>query len=232
MIQLTVNRKPQRFDGDPDMPLLWYLRDELELTGTKFGCGMGLCGACTVHVDGEAVAQLSTPMSALPARRVTTIEGLDPKGQPSAAARLEGEQRAAVRLLPERPDHAGRRAAQGEAEADRRGHRPRHAGQHLPLRNLPAHPRGHQDRPREVKSMITAIERRHAVTFWASVFSAGAFVVGCAAAAAEAALRSGQHAAPQHVASRASISASSPTARCMIVAHRSEMGTGIRTCCR
>jgi isoquinoline 1-oxidoreductase alpha subunit len=80
MIQLTINTKRQRFDGDPAMPLLWYLRDELQLTGTKFGCGLGLCGACTVHVEGEALRSCQTPMSAVAGKRVTTIEGLDPKG--------------------------------------------------------------------------------------------------------------------------------------------------------
>src|SRR3954464_8759348 len=76
MIELSVNGKSRRFDGDADMPLLWYLRDELELTGTKFGCGMGLCGACTVHVNGESVRSCSTPMKGLAGKRVTTIEGL------------------------------------------------------------------------------------------------------------------------------------------------------------
>ena len=76
MIQLTVNGKASGFDGDPDMPLLWYLRDELALTGTKFGCGMGLCGACTVHVNGEAVRSCLTPMRVAAGKRITTIEGL------------------------------------------------------------------------------------------------------------------------------------------------------------
>jgi isoquinoline 1-oxidoreductase subunit alpha len=80
MITLTVNSSARRFDGDPEMPLLWFLRDELQLTGTKFGCGLGLCGACTVHVDGEAVRSCQTLMSAVAGKRVTTIEGLDPRG--------------------------------------------------------------------------------------------------------------------------------------------------------
>ena len=62
MIDLKVNGSPKRFDGDPDMPLLWYLRDQLQLTGTKFGCGAGLCGACTVHLNGKAVRSCQTPM--------------------------------------------------------------------------------------------------------------------------------------------------------------------------
>ena len=80
MIQLTVNGKPRRFEGDPEMPLLWFLRDELQLTGTKFGCGLGLCGACTVHVNGEAARSCSTPMSDVAGKKVTTIEGLAAKG--------------------------------------------------------------------------------------------------------------------------------------------------------
>src|SRR3569832_161724 len=76
MIELSVNGKPRRFEGDGDVPLLWYLRDELELTGAKYGCGLGLCGACTVHVNGEAVRSCSTPMQSLAGKRVTTIEGL------------------------------------------------------------------------------------------------------------------------------------------------------------
>ena len=78
MIQLTVNGKPRRFEGDPEMPLLWFLRDELQLTGTKFGCGLGLCGACTVHVNGEAARSCSTPMSDVAGKKITTIEGMSP----------------------------------------------------------------------------------------------------------------------------------------------------------
>ncbi len=80
MIRLKVNGKPQEFDGDGDMPLLWYLRDRLQLTGSKFGCGMGLCGACTVHVNGEAARSCLRPMKSVAGAQVTTIEGLDPHG--------------------------------------------------------------------------------------------------------------------------------------------------------
>jgi isoquinoline 1-oxidoreductase alpha subunit len=76
MIQFTVNGTQRSFDGDPDMPLLWYLRDVLELTGTKFGCGMALCGACTVHRNGEAIRSCTTPMRFVDGARITTIEGL------------------------------------------------------------------------------------------------------------------------------------------------------------
>ena len=81
MASLTVNGMSRDFNGDGNMPLLWYIRDELQMTGTKFGCGMALCGACTVHLDGAAVRSCMTPMSAALGKRVTTIEGLDAQGQ-------------------------------------------------------------------------------------------------------------------------------------------------------
>src|SRR5215467_11743693 len=79
-IELTVNGKPASFAGDPSMPLLWYLRDHAQLTGTKFGCGIGYCGACTVHLDGVAARACVTPMASVAARAVTTIEGLAREG--------------------------------------------------------------------------------------------------------------------------------------------------------
>ncbi len=80
MITLRINGVSRQFNGDPNMPLLWYLRDELGLTGSKFGCGGGYCGACTVHVEGQAVRGCQTPVSAASGQNVTTIEGLDPNG--------------------------------------------------------------------------------------------------------------------------------------------------------
>lgn len=80
MIELSVNGVGRQFNGDPNMPLLWYVRDELGLTGSKFGCGAGLCGACTVHVGGQAVRGCITPISEAEGQEVTTIEGLDPNG--------------------------------------------------------------------------------------------------------------------------------------------------------
>lgn len=78
MIRFKVNGKELTFDGDPDMPLLWYLRDIAGLTGTKFGCGMSLCGACTVHKDGAAIRSCSTAMKTLEGASITTIEGIAP----------------------------------------------------------------------------------------------------------------------------------------------------------
>jgi isoquinoline 1-oxidoreductase alpha subunit len=81
VIALTVNGTARQLDADPDMPLLWALRDLLDLTGTKYGCGIAVCGACTVHVDGVATRACVTPLSAVAGRTIVTIEGLDPNGQ-------------------------------------------------------------------------------------------------------------------------------------------------------
>src|SRR6266849_5974180 len=80
MISFTVNGKPRQVDVPPEMPLLWVLRETLNLTGTKYGCGIAVCGACTVHVEGTAVRSCVTPASAVAGRRVTTIEGLSERG--------------------------------------------------------------------------------------------------------------------------------------------------------
>ena len=80
MIQLKVNGAAQSFEGDPEMPLLWYLRDILGLTGTKFGCGIALCGACTVHKNGEALRACITPMSSLAGAEIRTIEDIAANG--------------------------------------------------------------------------------------------------------------------------------------------------------
>lgn len=80
MIRLKVNGVSRSFSGDPEMPLMWYLRDGLGLTGTKFGCGIGVCGSCTVHQNGAAVRACMTPMSAVGGAEVVTIEGLGHAG--------------------------------------------------------------------------------------------------------------------------------------------------------
>jgi isoquinoline 1-oxidoreductase subunit alpha len=80
MLTLRVNGEARSFDGDPSMPLLWFLRDELGLTGTKFGCGVAACGACTIHLDGVAVRSCQTLLGDASGKDVTTIEGLDPAG--------------------------------------------------------------------------------------------------------------------------------------------------------
>jgi isoquinoline 1-oxidoreductase alpha subunit len=115
MISLEVNGRTHAVEVDPDTPLLWVLRDQLGLTGTKYGCGMALCGACTVHLDGAAVRACSLPVSAAAGKRVVTIEGLDsPVGRAvkDAWERLEvvqcgycqpGQVMAATALLERRP---------------------------------------------------------------------------------------------------------------------------------
>ena len=88
MVKFTVNGKAHVFNGDEEMPLLWYLRDDAKLTGTKFGCGIAQCGACTVHVGGVAQRSCSVPMAAVDGEEITTIEGL------GDASRLHAVQRA------------------------------------------------------------------------------------------------------------------------------------------
>ena len=80
MPTIKVNGEGRQFAGDPNMPLLWFIRDELNLTGTKFGCGAGVCGACTVHLDGVAIRSCQTTVGEAAGKSVTTIEGLSPDG--------------------------------------------------------------------------------------------------------------------------------------------------------
>lgn len=123
-ITLTLNGETRRLDVDPDMPLLWVLRDELGLTGTKFGCGVAACGACTVHLDGRAVRTCTLPVAAVAGKSVVTIEGLSQdRGHPVQQAWVEhqvpqcgycqsGMIMAAAALLTERP-------APSDADIDR-----------------------------------------------------------------------------------------------------------------
>ncbi|KAF1039625.1 (2Fe-2S)-binding protein [Burkholderia sp. Ac-20384] len=117
MTDITINGQRHQFAGDPDMPLLWYLRDELGLTGTKFGCGMALCGACTVHVEGQPMRACVTPIGTLDGRNVTTIEAAHEKkvGQAVQKAWIDeqvpqcgycqsGQVMSAVALLTVKPD--------------------------------------------------------------------------------------------------------------------------------
>ena len=152
MVDLTVNGIKKQYSGDPTMPLMWYLRDELSLTGTKYGCGVALCGACTVHLNGEAVRACGVPMSDLEGKTVVTIEGLDQQRQSPGAGRVAQSRRAAMRLLPGRADHAGGGAPEAEARADRQGHHRRDVRQPVPLRLLPAHSCG---RPRRREGSMT-----------------------------------------------------------------------------
>ena len=93
MARVTINGETRELDVPDEMPLLWALRQELGMVGTKFGCGMGLCGACTVHVDGAAVRSCSTPVGSLAGKKITTIEALEqtPVGQALQQAWLDGD---------------------------------------------------------------------------------------------------------------------------------------------
>jgi isoquinoline 1-oxidoreductase alpha subunit len=116
MIELTVNGEPRRVEAPEDTPLLWVLRDDLHLTGTKYGCGMGLCGACTVHLDGRPVRACQLPVGGLAGRSVTTIEALSADGShPVQRAWIEedvvqcgycqsGQVMAAAALLADKPE--------------------------------------------------------------------------------------------------------------------------------
>ena len=81
MVKLLINGKSYTVDAEPDTPLLWVIREHLQLTGTKFGCGKALCGACTVHLDGAAIRSCQMPVGQVGAKKITTIEGLDPQGR-------------------------------------------------------------------------------------------------------------------------------------------------------
>lgn len=89
---LEINEHQQTIDADPEMPLLWVLRDLLHMTGTKYGCGIGLCGACTVHVDGAATRSCQTPIASAAGKRVLTIEGLGANGLDPVQEAWIGEQ--------------------------------------------------------------------------------------------------------------------------------------------
>jgi isoquinoline 1-oxidoreductase alpha subunit len=116
-MRFTVNGIEREVDVEDDMPLLWVLRDELGITGVKYGCGVAQCGACTVHLDGFAVRSCQVPAASLEGAEVVTIEGLGhARGAPCGAGGLDRTSGRAMRLLPVGPDHAGRRAAGGLPE--------------------------------------------------------------------------------------------------------------------
>ena len=144
---IKVNGRTHSVDVDDDTPMLWVLRDVLGMTGTKFGCGMALCGACTVHLDGKPVRSCITPVAASAGKRITTIEaiGATPAGKKIQQAWIElevpqcgycqsGQIMSAAALLAANPNPTRHR------------HRRRDVGKHLSLRHLCAHPRGNQAR--------------------------------------------------------------------------------------
>ncbi len=138
MISLNVNGNPAIVDAEPDTPLLWVLRDYLNLTGTKFGCGVAVCGTCTVHIDGAAVRSCVIPISACTGRRITTIEGLGTGGNPHRVQQAwidhqvpqcgycqSGMIMAAAALLAAKPHPSDREIAEGITNICRCGTYPR-----------------------------------------------------------------------------------------------------------
>ena len=157
----VVNGRPASSDAPPATPLLWVIREQLKLTGTKFGCGTGLCGACTIHVDGKRAFSCQIQVSEVAGKSVTTIEGLSPDSShplqkawlaaqvPQCGYCQSGQIMSAAALLKETPKPSAR--------ADRRAHE----RQHLPLRHLSAHRRRGRtrragglshDHPRNIRS--------------------------------------------------------------------------------
>ncbi len=229
-ITLRVNGKEQTLDVDPEMPLLWAIRDVIGLTGTKYGCGQALCGACVIHLDGEAVRACVTPVRRAVGHAVTTIEGLG-RRQPPAPARVGGARGAPVRLLPVGANH-DRGGAPGEAaEAERRGDRSLDGGQHLPVRDVHAHPRrGEEGRRGRREPMSVVLVRR---SFLAGL---GLAVGGLALGIVGDAEAAGKTAQPKAVAAggepglHANVFVHiAPDGVVSIVCHRSEMGQGVRS---
>jgi aerobic-type carbon monoxide dehydrogenase small subunit (CoxS/CutS family) len=144
MINLTVNGRAVSLDAEPDMPLLWAVREELKLTGSKFGCGAAQCGACTMHVAGAPVRACLTPISSVEGAQVVTIEGIakDAIGQAVQAAWVEHDV-AQCGYCQSGTGHERRCAAEGQQEAQRRADRRGHGRQPVPLWHLPPHPRRH-----------------------------------------------------------------------------------------
>ena len=240
MVTFTLNGSSRTFDGDPDMPLLWYLRDELGLTGTKFGCGGGFCGACTVHVDGTGRALV--PDADERARR-TQGRHASKASAPARAIRCSARgsrptSRSAATARPARscrPRRSSPRSRSPTDAADRRGD----GRQHLPLRHVSAHSRGHQAarrrdghdrlrRPladhRHRQRQPPAFPRRHVLggrLRRRRPLRAGLAVRAGASASARAADNAALHPSVYL--------GIDPDGTVHIVTHRSEMGTGIRT---
>jgi isoquinoline 1-oxidoreductase alpha subunit len=119
-ITLSINGQARQVDVPEDMPLLWVLRDELNMVGTKFGCGAGTSGACTVHMDGAAVRSCQTPVGAVGGAKITTIEGVGASPHRRSGAKGMGGRRCPpMRLLPGGSDHVGQRFAGRDAKPTR-----------------------------------------------------------------------------------------------------------------
>ena len=254
MTPVTINGRRYDIDLPADTPLLWALRDELGLTGTKFGCGMALCGACTVHLDGQAVRSCMTPLSAVANKKVTTIEGLEADtGRQGGPDGLDRGERAAVRLLPVGPDHVGHGPLEAHPEAHRCRHRQRHGREHLPVRDLPPHSHRNQagggpagsevmiatpgrnadperDRAAAPPVVIANVSRRR---FLQGVSALGGFVLAVGysrASRADDPPKYGADGMPHGwVDNPLAFVAIADDGTVTIVCHRSEMGQGVRT---
>ena len=148
MATLNINGRDHSVDVPNDTPLLWVIREHLQMTGTKFGCGAGLCGACTVHLNGEAVRSCQTAVSAGRRQKNHHDRRSRSQGRASAAARLDRRAGPAMRLLPVRADHASRFAARQEHRSHQGRNRRAHGRQSLPLHDLCAYPARHHARGR------------------------------------------------------------------------------------
>ncbi len=241
-MQLDINGTATQVDAADDTPLLWVLRDYLGLTGTKYGCGMALCGACTVHIEGQAVRSCVTPISAVAGKKITTIEGVGSHEDWQGRTRRVARHRCApVWLLPDGPDHVGHGATGQQCEADRCGHRLLDERQHLPLRYLSAHPRRHQAsgrrRGRQVmsahltESLSVASLSRRDFLFGASALG-GLVLLATASGTvkAEDAKKYGADGMPHGWKyDPLAFIAIAEDGTVTVVVHRSEMGQGVRT---
>ena len=180
MVTLNINGHDHSVDVPNDTPLLWVIREHLQMTGTKFGCGAGLCGACTVHLNGEAVRSCQTAVSQAAGKKITTIEGLDPKGEHPLQTRLDRRAGAAMRLLPVRADHAGRIAARQEHRSHQSRSRRAHGRQSLPLHELRAYPARHPARGCRNAGSVSHDEAREDSTRCRDI-DRRSFIVGTAA---------------------------------------------------
>ena len=143
MIPIIVNGKGHQVDVDSDTPLLWVLRENLSLTGTKFGCGIAQCGACTVHLDGQPIRSCITQIGSVKGKKITTIEGLSPDGNhPLQKAWIAEEVRQCGYCQSGQIMSAAACWQQSQAQSEST----RRCQEHLPLRHVPAHPARHSPR--------------------------------------------------------------------------------------
>ena len=146
-ISFTINGKATTVEAEPDTPLLWVVREHLNLPGTKFGCGAGLCGACTVHIDGKAMRSCQIAVSKVAGKKVTTIEGLSPNGTHALQKAWVAEQVPQCGYCQSGQIMQAAALLIDQQEADARTDRRSHGRQYLPLRHLSAHRARHSNAP-------------------------------------------------------------------------------------